>query len=300
MNLIFTHGIFIIAKGGKIKMHIVVCIKQVPDTTQVKIDPVTNTLIRAGVESICNPYDLVAAEAAVRLVEKYGGKVSVITMGPPQADTALRDCLALGANEAILLSDRAFAGADTLATSYTLASAIKKLSAADPVQIVFCGKQAIDGDTAQVGPGIATRLGFNQLTYVTEIFGINTGENTITLIREIEGASQKVEAKLPVLLTVELQLATPRYASLPGLIKSIRQEVKVWGAKEIDAAPDQLGLKGSPTSVRTIFAPPPRKGGPVFDSSEGGIDKAVNSFLETIFDKEANILSEVLNTASKG
>src|SRR5512147_1618807 len=154
-------------------MHIVCCIKQVPDTTQVKIDPVTNTLIRAGVESICNPYDIVGVEQAVRLAEKYGGKVSVITMGPPQADSALRDCLAVGADEAILLSDRAFAGADTLATSYTLASAIQKLNSEEPVQIVMCGKQAIDGDTAQVGPGIATRLGFNQLTYVTEIFGIN-------------------------------------------------------------------------------------------------------------------------------
>jgi electron transfer flavoprotein beta subunit len=130
-------------------MHIVCCIKQVPDTTQVKIDPVTNTLIRAGVESICNPYDLVGVEAAVKLVEKHGGKVTVITMGIPQAEAQLRECLAIGADEAILLSDRALAGADTLATSLTLASAISKLSAIDPVQIVICGKQAIDGDTAQ-------------------------------------------------------------------------------------------------------------------------------------------------------
>ena len=157
-------------------MHIVCCIKQVPDTTQVKIDPVTNTLVRAGVESICNPYDLVAVEAAVRLVEKYGGKVTVITMGIPQAEAQLRDCLSLGANQAILLSDRALAGADTLATSYTLSCAITKLNAADPVQIVMCGKQAIDGDTAQTGPGIATRLGFTQLTYVSEIRGLDTGE----------------------------------------------------------------------------------------------------------------------------
>ncbi len=281
-------------------MHIVCCIKQVPDTTQVKIDPVTNTLIRAGVESICNPYDIVGVEQAVRLAEKYGGKVSVITMGPPQADSALRDCLAVGADEAILLSDRAFAGADTLATSYTLASAIQKLNSQEPVQIVMCGKQAIDGDTAQVGPGIATRLGFNQLTYVTEIFGINTAENTITLNREIEGANEKVECRLPVMLTVELQLATPRYASLPGLISALRKPIKVWGAAEIGASVDQLGLKGSPTSVRTIFAPPPRKGGPVFESSEGGAEKAVNSFLETLFQKEAGILSEVLSPAGKG
>ena len=280
-------------------MHIVVCIKQVPDTTQVKIDPVTNTLIRAGVESICNPYDLVAAEAAVRLVEKYGGKVTVITMGPNQADSALRDCLALGATDAVLLSDRAFAGADTLATSYTLSTAIAKLNSEDPVQVVFCGKQAIDGDTAQVGPGLATRLGYNQLTYITEIIGVDTANNTITINREIEGASQKVEAKFPVLMTAELQLCTPRYATLPGLVRALRANIRVWGAADMGASLDQLGLKGSPTSVKTIFAPPPRKGGPVFDSTEG-MDKAVNGFLDTFFQKESGLLIEVLNPAIKG
>jgi electron transfer flavoprotein beta subunit len=279
-------------------MHIVCCIKQVPDTTQVKIDPVTNTLIRAGVESICNPYDYVAAEAAVKLVEKYSGKVTVITMGIPQAEAQLRDCLALGANEAILLSDRALAGADTLATSFTLASAIQKISSSDPVQIVMCGKQAIDGDTAQTGPGVATRLGFTQLTYVSEIMGIDTEKNLITVRLEIEGGSQIVEAKLPVLLTVELELATPRYASLPDLVQAIRQEIKVWGAKDLGVSPEMLGLKGSPTSVRTIFAPPPRKGGPVFDSTEG-MDKAVNGLLDTLFEKESAILAEVLNSDGK-
>jgi electron transfer flavoprotein beta subunit len=279
-------------------MHIVCCIKQVPDTTQIKIDPVTNTLIRAGVESICNPYDLVATEAAVKLVEKYGGQVTVITMGIPQAEAQLRDCLALGAAEAVLLSDRALAGADTLATSYTLASAITKLSADDPVQIVMCGKQAIDGDTAQTGPGIATRLGFTQLTYVSEIISIDTEKKLITLRREIEGGSQIIEARLPVLLTVELELATPRYATLPGLIRAIRHPIKVWNAKDLGVSPDMLGLKGSPTSVRTIFAPPPRKGGPVFDGSEG-IDKAVNGLLDTLFDKEAALLSELFNSDGK-
>ncbi len=279
-------------------MQIVCCIKQVPDTTQVKIDPVTNTLIRAGVESICNPYDLVAAEAAVQIAEKYGGQTTVITMGPPQADSALRDCLALGINEAILLSDRAFAGADTLATSYTLASTINKLSEKDRVQIVLCGKQAIDGDTAQTGPGVATRLGFTQLTYVTEIKSLDLERNTITVRREIEGATQLVEAALPVLLTVELQLASPRYASLPNLIKAIRKDITTWGTKDIGAAVDMLGLKGSPTSVRTIFAPPPRKGGPVFDSAEG-LQTAVGNFLDTLFQKETAILSEVISSDGK-
>ncbi len=280
-------------------MHIVCCIKQVPDTTQVKIDPVTNTLIRAGVESICNPYDIVGVEAAVKLAQQYGGKVTVMTMGIPQADSALRDCLAIGADKAVLLSDRAFAGADTLATSYTLATAISKLNSADPVQIVFCGKQAIDGDTAQTGPGIATRLGFTQLTYVTEIMKVDTNKKTITVRREAEGAEQIIEANLPVLLTVELQLGAPRYASLPNLIKAIRQEIPIWGSKDIDAVPEQLGLKGSPTSVRTIFAPPPRKGGPVFDTS-GGLEEAVCTFVDTFVQKDLNILSEVLKIESKG
>jgi electron transfer flavoprotein beta subunit len=279
-------------------MHIVCCVKQVPDTTQVKIDPVTNTLIRAGVESICNPYDLVATEAAIRLVEKYGGKVTVITMGIPQAEVQLRDCLALGAHEAVLLSDRALAGADTLATSYTLACAILKLNATDPVQLVMCGKQAIDGDTAQTGPGVATRLGFTQLTYISEIIGIETAKNVITVRREIEGGSQIIESKLPVLLTVELELATPRYASLTKLIQAIRQPIKVWGAKDLDCSPELLGLKGSPTSVRTIFAPPPRKGGPIFDTREG-LEKAVNELLDNLFQKESGILSEVLNSDGK-
>ncbi len=273
-------------------MHIVCCIKQVPDTTQVKIDPATNTLIRAGVESICNPYDIVAVEASVKLVEKYGGKVTVITMGIPQAESALRDCLAIGASEAILLSDRALAGADTLATSYTLASAISKINQTDPVQIVMCGKQAIDGDTAQTGPGISTRLGYTQLTYVSEIISVDVEKKLIQVRREIEGGSQIIEAGLPVLLTVELELAVPRYASLPGLVRAIRQEIKVWGAKDLGCSADLLGLKGSPTSVRTIFAPPPRKGGPVFECSEGS-EKAVNDMVEMLFKNESALLSEI-------
>jgi electron transfer flavoprotein beta subunit len=279
-------------------MQIVCCIKQVPDTTQVKIDPATNTLVRAGVESICNPYDLVGVEAAVKITEKYGGKVSVITMGIPSAEAQLRDCLSLGAHQAILISDRALAGADTLATSYTLASAIKKLNEADPVQIVICGKQAIDGDTAQTGPGIATRLGYTQLTYVSQIIGMDLQKQTITVRREVEGGSQVVEAKLPVMLTVELELGAARYATLPNLIKAIKHEIKIWGAKELGCAEDQIGLKGSPTSVKTIFAPPPRKGGPVFDSSEG-LEKAVKSLWDTFFEKESAMLTEILNTDGK-
>ncbi len=267
-------------------MNIVCCIKQVPDTTQVKIDPETNTLIRAGVESICNPYDLVAAEAAVQLAEKYNGKVTVITMGPPQADSALRECLALGAKEAILLSDRAFAGADTLATSFTLAQTIAKIASTEPLDLVLCGKQAIDGDTAQTGPGIATRLGYDQFTYVSEIISVDTKKKTIVVKREIEGGSEIIEGRLPALLSCELEMATPKYASLPEMVRALRQEIKVWGAGEIDSPPEQLGLKGSPTQVKEIFTPPLRTGGAIFDTAEDG-DKAVEGFLDDFFKDES-------------
>lgn len=272
-------------------MHIVCCIKQVPDTAHVKIDPVTNTLIRAGVESICNPYDLVGVEAAIRLKEKYGGKVTVITMGPPQADAALRECLALGADEAILLSDRAFAGADTLATSYTLAQAITQIGASEPVQLIICGKQAIDGDTAQTGPGIATRLEYNQFTYVSEIVAMDN--ETIKVRREVEGGAEIIEGKLPAVLTVELEMCAARYASLPELIRALRYTVKVWGAAELGGVPERFGLKGSPTSVKEIFAPPVRKGGQVFDARDN-TDKAIEGFLSTLFVKDAELLKEVL------
>jgi electron transfer flavoprotein beta subunit len=266
-------------------MHIVCCIKQVPDTAQVKIDPDTNTLVRSGVESICNPYDLVAVEAAVQLIEKHGGRVTVITMGPPQAETALRDCLALGAADAVLLSDRAFAGADTLATSYALSQAIVTLDKAEPVDLVICGKQAIDGDTAQTGPGIATRLDFRQFTYVSKIMEADPARRTVRVQREVEGGREIVEGPLPALLTVELGLAAPRYASLPALVGALRHDIRTWGAAEIGGAPDKLGLKGSPTSVREIFTPPQRKGGPVFDGTE--------EFLKAFFKDEKPLLDEL-------
>jgi electron transfer flavoprotein beta subunit len=272
-------------------MYIVCCIKQVPDTAQVKIDPDTNTLVRSGVESICNPYDLVAVEAAVQLVEKHGGRVTVLTMGPPQAEAALRDCLALGAADAVLLSDRAFAGADTLATSYTLAQAITKLAAVKPVDLVICGKQAIDGDTAQTGPGIATRLGFQQFTYVSRIIEADPAARTIRVQREAEGGRKIVEGSLPALLTAELELAVPRYASLPDLVRALRFKITTWGAADIASQPEKLGLKGSPTSVKEIFTPPPRKGGPVFD---GDTVKGVEMFVGTLFEKESNLLDELM------
>ena len=278
-------------------MHIICCIKQVPDTAQVKIDPDTNTLIRSGVESICNPYDLVAVEAAVQLTEKHGGKVTVISMGPPQTETALREALSLGAQEAILLSDRAFAGSDTLATSYTLSRAIAKLAGAEPVQLIMCGKQAIDGDTGQTGPGIATRLGCTLFTYVSEIREIDLESGYITVRREVEGGSEIIRGKMPALLTVELQLGTPRYASLPELVRSLRGDVKVWGAKEIEALPERLGVKGSTTLVRGISAPEPRKGGMTFNADQD--EKAVDDFLDKLFDRESALLAEIFSKSKE-
>ncbi|MBI4186536.1 MAG: electron transfer flavoprotein subunit beta/FixA family protein [Chloroflexi bacterium] len=270
------------------------CVKQVPDTAQVKIDPETNTLIRAGVESICNPYDVVAVEAAVRLAEKYGGKVTVISMGPPQAESALRECLSLGAHEVILLTDRAFAGADTLSTSATLSLAIAKVAQTEPVDVVLFGKQAIDGDTAQTGPGTATRLGFNQFTYVSEIIGVDLEKKTIRVRREVEGGSEIIEGRLPVLLTAELELAAPRYASLPELVRSLTQEVKAWTAADLGGQPEMFGLKGSPTMVKQIFTPPKRGGGLVFDSTENK-EQAISSFFDTFFGKETELLNELFS-----
>ena len=250
-------------------MHCVCCIKQVPNTADVKIDPDTNTLIRSGVESISNPFDLVALETAVRLKEKYyGSRVTVISMGPPQAESCLREALSLGADEVFLLSDRAFAGADTLATSYTLAKAIEQVDRKKPVDLIVCGKQAIDGDTAQTGPGIATRLGYTQLTYVIEVQDLDKAKRQIQVKRKIEGGVEVVRGPLPALLTVELEAAEPRRASLPLLVAALRAKVSVWDAQTIRAEPAMIGLKGSPTWVKRIFGPPAREGGPRFDAQK--------------------------------
>lgn len=263
-------------------MHFVCCIKQVPDTAEVKIDPQTNTLIRSGVEAIANPFDLVALEQALRLKEMVGGKVTALSMGPPQAESVLREALSLGADEAILLSDRAFAGADTLATSYTLAKAIEKLNHDLPVDLILCGKQAIDGDTAQTGPNLATRLGYTQLTYIVEVQWINVDLRQIQVKRKLEGGVEILRGPLPALLTVELELAKPRRAPLPFLVQSLRSGIKVWKGDDLQADPKKLGLKGSPTWVKKIFSPPVREGGPKFSAQEdlyGAVDKSLTTLL---------------------
>ncbi len=267
-------------------MHIVCCLKQVPDTAQVKIDPETNTLVRSGVESILNPFDLVALEQAVRIKEEHGGKVSAIAMGPPQAASVLRQALSLGADEVHLLSDRAFAGADTLATSYTLAMAVSKIDAETPVDLVLCGKMAIDGDTAQTGPGIATRLKYTQLTYVAKVHWIDPAERKIQVARKVDGGMETIIGKLPALLTVELEIAKPRRASLPNLMKSLSAPVPVWDAKSIGALKSMVGIKGSPTWVRSISAPTPRQGGPKI-RGEQNPEKAVDQVLDLLLSDEA-------------
>lgn len=237
-------------------MNIVVCIKQVPDTTDVRINPENNTLIRDGVPSIINPFDENAIEEALRLKEKYGGKVTVISMGPPQVEISLRDALAMGVDEAVLISDRAFAGSDTLATSYTLGKTIEKQL--KEYDIILFGKQAIDGDTAQVGPGVAEYLDIAQITYVVNIENID--DKTIVVKRELEDGYELVEAKLPVALTVLKGINTPRYPSLKGKMKAKIATVTKITAADIEADEEKTGLNGSPTWVHKIFTPPAKGG----------------------------------------
>jgi len=231
-------------------MKIFVCVKQVPDAKDVRLDPKTNTLAREGVQSIMNPYDRHALEAAVRLKEEHGGTVTVISMGPPQAEATLREAVSCGADEMALVSDRAFAGADTWATTYTLSMAIKKLGGAD---LIICGKQAIDGDTAQVGPGLAERMEMPYLTCVRKVVSLQ--DKVLRLERMMDDGYDVVEVELPALLTVVKEINEPRIPSLKGKMKAKKQELVMLSAADIGANPDLLGLKGSPTQVVKVFAP---------------------------------------------
>jgi electron transfer flavoprotein beta subunit len=235
-------------------MNIVVCIKQVPDTAEVRINPETGTLIREGVPSIINPFDMHALEAALQIKEKIGGKVTVLTMGPPQAESALRESIAIGVDDAVLLSDAAFAGSDTWATSLTLSKAIKKLDA----KVIICGKQAIDGDTAQVGPEIAEFLNIPHISYIRKIENIS--EDSIKVQRLMDEGHDIIESALPVLLTVVKELNEPRLPSLKGKMTAKKAEIKKWGKADIMAEDNDIGLKGSPTQVKNIFTPEPRSG----------------------------------------
>lgn len=228
-------------------MDIVVCIKQVPDTTEVRLDPVTGTLIREGVPSIMNPDDKAGLAAALRLRAKCGGTVTALSMGPPQAAVMMREALALGADRAVLLNDRAFAGSDTLATSSTLAAAIQKL----PYDLVITGRQAIDGDTAQVGPQIAEHLDIPNISYAQEIV---PGEGSVTVKRMFDDRYQMQRVKLPCLLTALSELAEADYMTPGAVFDAWRiREVEVWTLADIEIDPAVLGLKGSPTKVKKSF-----------------------------------------------
>jgi electron transfer flavoprotein beta subunit len=240
-------------------MHIVVCIKQVPDSAQIRVHPVTNTIMRQGVPAIVNPYDLFALEEALRLKDQFGGRVTVLCMGPPQAEEALRKCISFGATDAVLVTDRAFAGADTLATSYALAAAIRKIGQQQAVDLVFTGKQTIDGDTAQVGPGIAKRLGLNLLTYVSQIVEVDLDGRRLKVERRAEGGVQLLETTLPSLITMLEGTNEMRYASLEDMLRAGRYQCAKWN-KEDAGIEDltKIGLKGSPTVVSKVFGPTPR------------------------------------------
>lgn len=233
-------------------MRIIVCVKQVPDVTEVRIDPKTNTLIREGVPSIMNPYDLHAIEASLQIRDRVGGKITVITMGPPQAEEVLREAISMGVDNAVLLTDRRFAGADTWATAYTLSKAAHKIG----FDLIICGKQAIDGDTAQVGPEMAEFLNIPHVAYVRRIESINQSEMIIE--RLMDDCYEKISLILPGLITVIKELNNPRPPSIRGKMAAKKANIPKWNADDIEAEEGNIGLKGSPTMVKNIFAPPPR------------------------------------------
>jgi electron transfer flavoprotein beta subunit len=239
-------------------MHIVVCIKQVPDSAQIRVHPVTNTIMRQGVPAIVNPYDLFSLEEALRLKDLHGGRVTVISMGPPQAENALRKCISFGADDAILITDRAFAGADTLATSFALAAAIQKIDEDMKVDLVFAGKQTIDGDTAQVGPGVAKRLDMQLLTYVSSVDEVDLEKRTIKAQRRAEGGVQLLTTSLPCMVTMLEGSNEMRFATMDNMFRAARLPLKIWNKDDAGITdPGKIGLKGSPTLVSKVFAPQP-------------------------------------------
>ena len=242
-------------------LHIVVLVKQVPDSREIRIDPKNNTLIRQGVPSIVNFYDMHGLEEAMRIKDELGARVTVITMGPPPAEKSLKECISLGADEGVLVTDRKFAGADTLATSYVLAKAIEKAEQEwGPVDIVFAGKQTLDGDTGQVGPGVACRLDYEQLTYVGKVTKVDQKNKRLTVHRFLEDGTEVVETKMPVLITALKELNHIRRASLPGMIQAARYKPVVWTTDDFPGLEiDKIGLKGSPTIVGKTWVPQVKK-----------------------------------------
>ncbi len=281
-------------------MHVVVCIKQVPDSAQIRVHPVTNTIMRQGVPAIINPYDLYALEEALRLKDRYGGRITVLCMGPSQAEAALRKALSFGADDAILVSDRAFAGSDTLATSYALAAAIRRLQSDIPVDLVFAGKQTIDGDTAQVGPGIAKRLDLQVLTYVSKIDSLDLAQRRVTVHRRAEGGVQVLTTGLPCLVTVLEGINEMRFATMEDMFRAARHRLKIWdkaaaGIEDLG----KIGLKGSPTVVAKVFAPQARdqKAERIETHGDAPKDLAI-TLLAKLFNRHPQLEREIAKRAS--
>ncbi len=256
-------------------MNIVVCIKQVPDTTEVKINPQTGTLIREGVPSIMNPDDKGGLEFALQLKEQYGAHVTVITMGLPQADAILREALAMGVDRAILLTDRKLGGADTLATSSALAGALRTMD----FDLIITGRQAIDGDTAQVGPQIAEHLDLPQVSYLEHLE--YDGNKTFTIRKQTEEGYQVLQMDAPCLVTVLASAVKPRYMSVSGIVDAYSREVEVWNADKINVPEDHIGKAGSPTSVFKSFPKSLKPAGETFEvSPEEAVDLIISKLQE--------------------
>lgn len=254
-------------------MKIIVCIKQVPDPEHASMDFESGTVVREGVDLMVNPFDLYAVEEALKIKEKLGSEVIAVSMGPPQAEDALKEVIAMGADEGILLTSLDFAGADTWATSYTLALACKKIGNFD---IILCGKQAIDGDTAQVGPGIAAQLGIPQITFVRKIEEIT--KDKIRAQRLVEGGYEVISSPLPLVMTVVKEINEPRLPTLKGKIRAKNVEITQWGPADINAGKEKIGLNGSPTRVVEIFTPKLTKEGKIFNDDQ--IEDAVKEIIQ--------------------
>ena len=264
-------------------MHSLVAIKQVPDTTNVRINPETGNLVREGVPAIINPYDAHAVEVAVRLKERFGGKVTVITMGPLKASEAILECIEQGADRGILVTDRKFAAADTLATSYVLAHAIEEIQKEEPIDLFLFGMQAIDGDTAQVGPGVATRLGVPCISYAVEVESVDPKARQAVIHRRTERGIEVLKTSLPVLLTVEKEIAPIARAPLANVIRAVKYQTEVWSASEpATFDPEQIGIKGSPTIVGKAFTPPPPEPGPKVSVADKGLSASISHALHEI------------------
>jgi electron transfer flavoprotein beta subunit len=250
-------------------MKIMVCVKQVPDTEMIKVDPVTGSLIREGVPSIINPFDLNALEAALQLRGEYGGNVAAVCMGPPQAEEALRDCLAMGADSAVLISDRVFKDSDTLATSHVLSLAALQFG---PFDLVLCGKHSLDGETGQVGPQIAEFLGWNQVTYASRMRQTTDG---FVIDREMEGGIERVLTQTPVVCTVTKTHYEPRKATMKGKLAAKKAPIEILSSQTLQGLDlGRIGLGGSPTSVTRSFVPPVGEPGVIIKEATDALSAA--------------------------